>query len=132
MAPAGVSFLHNKPAHEVGHLLGLKDIGVGKEEACTDESDSACYGSNLSDRMNVMGAGGMLDLFSAEPWLKRIKEHVPSVSREAWKAVWASNEAATRGFEGFKSDGRKTEPPATSKRLAPGLIDLLGECCKSQ
>lgn len=118
-APEGASFLHNTPAHEMGHLLGLWDVGAGHEK-CTDEG-SACYGSDLHERMNVMGGGSMLDLENALPWIIRIPQHVESTKRGDWKADWASNEAQLRGLEGFQVDEAHKKPYVAPK---PGIIDL--------
>ncbi len=120
-APEGASFLHNTPAHEVGHLLGLWDAGVGSQGCSANPHSSACYGSNLHERMNVMGGGGMLDLSNARPWLRRATVHVDSTRESDWKVDWASSEAALRGLEGFQIDEKFKKPYQPPK---PGLIDL--------
>lgn len=116
----GVTYQHNTPAHEVGHLLQLWHFSSGNS-GCNDQADHACYGSNLYERMNVMGSGGMLDLSQALPWIRRIPEHVQSTKKDDWKVDWASNEAMLRGMQGMKVEEwakMKTEP------AKPGLIDL--------
>ena len=119
--PEGASFLGNTPAHEVGHLLGLWHSGLGDARCAERPESSVCYGSNLTDRMNVMGAGGMLDLSNALPWLSRIPLHVPSTKRPDWKADWASSEAALRGLESLQVDETHKKPYQPPK---PGIIDL--------
>lgn len=118
-APEGTSFLHNTPAHEVGHLLGLWHIGVGNPQ-CRAEGDDACYGSNLTERMNIMGGGGMLELTQASLWLKRIREHVPSSNRDEWKADWASPDVMLRGLQGVEIDDAFKQKQQKPK----GLIDI--------
>lgn len=120
-APEGVTFTRNTPAHEIGHLLGFYwHVGI-KEPGCETNTEGACYGTNLHDRMNVMGAGGMLDLANAKPWLDRVPEHVPSTEKSDWKVTWASSEAQLRGLDGLKVDERFKKPYQAPK---PGIIDL--------
>jgi hypothetical protein len=117
-SPAGTTFLSNTSAHEVGHLLGMWDVGLGKPQ-CVDEHSPACYGTDLYERMNVMGAGSMLDLANARPWLRRVPFHATSTDKADWKADWASSEAALRGLDGVKVDeDHKVKP------VKPGMIDL--------
>ena len=114
----GASFTHNIPAHEIGHLLGLPHAGLNNPR-CVDDQSGACYGSNLVERMNVMGGGSMLDLSQARPWQVRAPLHVTSTSSKDWKTDWASSEAALRGLEGLKVDeSHKVQRPK------PGMIDL--------
>lgn len=116
--PAGASFLQTAAAHEAGHLLGLAHVSAG-HPACTAAHEAKCYGTNLADRMNIMGGGNMLDLKNAKPWCSRITEHVKSTDRADWKVDWASNEAQLRGLKGLRVDeGHKIQPPK------PGIIDL--------
>ncbi|MBS1826803.1 MAG: hypothetical protein JST93_15910 [Acidobacteria bacterium] len=117
----GVSFLHNTPAHEVGHLLGLWHSNSGGEKCSEDQGSNECYGSNLYERMNVMGGGGMLDLEDSRPWRHRIPFHTNRGRMADWKAEWASSEAQLRGLEGFEVEEKYKQPYVPPK---PGLIDL--------
>jgi hypothetical protein len=116
--PAGASFLQTVAAHEVGHLLGLAHVSAD-HPACTPVNEAKCYGTNLVDRMNIMGSGNMLDLKNAKPWLDRIAEHVKATDRADWKVDWASSEARLRGLKGLEVDEEhKIQSPE------PHLIDL--------
>jgi hypothetical protein len=84
--------------HEVGHLLGLGHSNENSAACRAHPNSEICYGASLSQRMNIMGEGSMLDLEDAEPWLKRAARHTSTNSKD-WKASWASTEAAFRGAE---------------------------------
>lgn len=119
-AKEGASFLHNTPAHEVGHLLGLWHPGEAERDCV--EAAAPCYGSNLRDRMNIMGAGSMLELSNAHPWQLRIPWHAKETRKADWKVDWASNEAQLRGLEGFKVEETHKKPYKAP--APPGIIDL--------
>jgi hypothetical protein len=120
--PARASFLQNAAAHEVGHLLMLWHSNEGDPKCDPSVENSICYGSNLIQRMNVMGAGGMLALSNALPWCKRIEKHVPSTHKSEWKVGWASIDAQVRGIAGYQDldDFGNVKKPTPPK---PGLID---------
>ncbi|MHC4270114.1 MAG: hypothetical protein ACYSTS_16850 [Planctomycetota bacterium] len=66
----------NKPVfqrahvHEVGHLMGLNHVDVGKPHCLpsTNTNASACYGVADADKISVMGSGMKLRIENAYPW----------------------------------------------------------------
>jgi hypothetical protein len=67
---AGKRVLQRAHVHEIGHLLGLQHVDVGKPH-CPKDGDTnaaACYGVADHDMHSVMGAGMGLRLDCANPW----------------------------------------------------------------
>jgi hypothetical protein len=96
---AGVRWKQHPAAHEVGHLLGLHHV-AWKSAACRNDL-LKCYGSNLAERVNIMGAGDQLSLENASPWRNRIAWHT-GIDPDDWKVDWASGEAMLRGTESYE------------------------------
>src|SRR5262245_2819903 len=96
---AGVRWKQHPAAHEVGHLLGLHHV-AHKSLACRNDFFK-CYGSNLAERVNIMGVGDQLSLDNASPWLDRIKWHT-GIDADKWKVDWASGAAMLRGTESYE------------------------------
>jgi hypothetical protein len=120
-AKEGVSWEKHTFAHEVGHLLGLQHPNEYSEECASSPGSHACYGSNLAQYMDVMGAGGELSLEDAKPWLDRMHEHVPDTRRADWKVTWTTPDVMLRGLESLEIDPDRRPP---YKPPQPGLIDL--------
>jgi hypothetical protein len=120
--PDHADFLYNKPAHELGHLLLLPHVNEADPRCDPTRENSVCYGSNLAQRMNVMGAGSMLDLDDAKPWIIRIAKHTPPTQQKDWKVDWASSEAALRGVWSLHIDEKYR--PKAQPQPKPGIIDL--------
>ena len=118
--PAHTRFQYNRAAHEFGHLLGFWHVNQADERCDVGGETSICYGSNLEQRMNVMGGGSMLDLDNALPWLKRVEKHAPPTLRSQWKTDWASSEAALRGTWPIQIDEKYK---VKTNRPKPGIID---------
>ena len=61
--------------HEVGHLLGLDHVDVGKPHCLpsTDTNASACYGIADVDMKAVMGSGMELREENAYPWREALR-----------------------------------------------------------
>lgn len=114
----GITWKQHTPAHEVGHLLIGELRGHINEysEACQAHPNSdPCYGTDLLQRMNVMGAGDKLNRDQASPWKNRIREHVnPYTKLDDWQVTWASESAQDRGFEGFEMDAARRKKEMTS------------------
>jgi hypothetical protein len=96
---AGVRWKQHPAAHEVGHLLGLHHV-AHKSVACRNDFFK-CYGSNLAERVNIMGVGDQLSLENAAPWRERIAWHT-GIDQDLWKVDWASGAAMLRGTESYE------------------------------
>lgn len=85
------------------------DIGKTSESSAAVASTSVacrndffkCYGSNLAERVNIMGVGDQLSLENARPWRERITWHT-GIDPDDWKVDWASGAAMLRGTESFE------------------------------
>jgi hypothetical protein len=71
----GESVYQRAHVHEVGHLLGLQHVDVGKPHCLptTDTNASACYGVADADRVSVMGSGMTLRVENAFPWREALR-----------------------------------------------------------
>lgn len=81
---AGNPIMQQAHVHEVGHLLGLGHVDVGKAH-CTAESDtnaSKCYGVADSDKRSVMGSGMELRAEQAMPWRIALRSFALEEARE--------------------------------------------------
>lgn len=60
--------------HEVGHLIGLDHVDVGKAHcpATSDTNAAQCYGISDHDMKSVMGSGMRLDPEHAQPWISAL------------------------------------------------------------
>ena len=96
---AGVRWQQHPAAHEVGHLLGLHHVAQ-RSAACRNDLFK-CYGSNLAERVNIMGAGDQLSLENARPWRERITWHT-GIDPDDFKVDWASGAAMLRGTQSFE------------------------------
>jgi len=106
---AGARWQQHPAAHEVGHLLGLHHV-AWKSTACRSDVFK-CYGSNLVEKLNIMGTGDQLSLDNAQPWRDRITAHT-GIPADLWKVDWASGAAELRGTQSFQ------------RIPNPGLIDI--------
>lgn len=72
---AGNAVMQRAHVHEVGHLLGLGHVDIGKAHcpASGDTNASACYGIADDDMNSVMGSGMQLRLEHAAPWREAIR-----------------------------------------------------------
>jgi hypothetical protein len=67
----GKAIMQQAHVHEVGHLLGLGHVDIGKVHcpASGNTNASACYGIADADKNSVMGQGMQLRLSHASPWV---------------------------------------------------------------
>jgi hypothetical protein len=73
---AGKAIMQRAHVHEIGHLLGMAHVDVGKAH-CPPGSDTnaaACYGVTDTDSNSVMGQGMQLRASQANPWRKAIMQ----------------------------------------------------------
>ena len=71
----GTKVMQRAHVHEVGHLLGLDHVDVGKPHcpASGNTNASACYGISDSDMTSVMGGGMQLRVEHAYPWRESLR-----------------------------------------------------------
>ena len=71
----GTKVMQRAHVHEVGHLLGLNHVDVGKPHcpASGDTNASACYGVADNDMQSVMGSGMQLRIEHAYPWRESLR-----------------------------------------------------------
>lgn len=86
----GKKIMQRAHVHEVGHLLGLGHVDIGKKH-CPSTGDTnlpACYGAKDVDKYSVMGQGMQLRDKHANPWRRAMKQ---ATSKGAVAAVadWA-------------------------------------------
>lgn len=69
-ASDGKPIMQRAHVHEVGHLLGLDHVDVGKPHcpAGSNTNAAACYGASDQDKQSVMGQGMQLRKKHADPW----------------------------------------------------------------
>ena len=71
----GAAIMQRAHVHEIGHLLGLPHVDVGKPHCPpTNTNASACYGVADKDKYSVMGQGMQLLDTHAAPWRKALIE----------------------------------------------------------
>ena len=71
----GKPIMQRAHVHEVGHLLGLGHVDIGKPHCPVtgNTNASACYGIADPDKRSVMGEGMQLRLEHAEPWRRAMR-----------------------------------------------------------
>lgn len=72
---AGKSVMQRAHVHEVGHLLGLDHVDVGKPHClpAANTNAAACYGVADADMTSVMGSGMGLRAEHAYPWREALR-----------------------------------------------------------
>jgi hypothetical protein len=72
---AGKPIVQRAHVHEVGHLMGLGHVDIGKAHcpATGDTNASRCYGVSDFDKNSVMGQGMQLRGVHAQPWFEALK-----------------------------------------------------------
>ena len=93
----GKKVMQRAHVHEVGHLLGLNHVDVGKPHcpASGNTDASACYGVSDHDMQSVMGTGMQLRPEHAYPWRESLRHFA---REEVFSAVDFSSFARTRAL----------------------------------
>ncbi len=74
--------------HEVGHLLGLDHVDVGKPHCpASNTNASACYGVADADLISVMGSGMTLRPENAYPWRESMRQFTAQAVALRWLQV---------------------------------------------
>ena len=75
---AGKPIVQQAHVHEVGHLMGLGHVDIGKAHcpATADTNAPSCYGVTDQDKNSVMGQGMQLRGIHATPWFDALKEFI--------------------------------------------------------
>lgn len=70
----GRPIMQRAHVHEIGHLLGLEHVDVGKAHCPVsgDTNANACYGIADEDKKSVMGGGMQIRVSHAAPWLNAL------------------------------------------------------------
>lgn len=79
----GKPIMQRAHVHEVGHLLGLGHVDIGKAH-CPPSGNTnagACYGVADTDKNTVMGQGMALNVKHATPWIKAFNEFLKTAPR---------------------------------------------------
>jgi hypothetical protein len=77
--------------HEVGHLLGLYDVGHFLPACQANPNSTLCYGATGSfDERTIMGTGSAMDPRFAEPWQKRMGMHTETLPSD-WMACMSGH-----------------------------------------
>ena len=74
----GKPIMQQAHVHEVGHLLGIGHVDIGKAHcpAAGNTNASACYGMADADKYSVMGQGMQLRIEHATPWILAINQFI--------------------------------------------------------
>ena len=88
---AGKPIVQRAHVHEIGHLLGLGHVDIGKPHclATGDTNAASCYGVADADKQSVMGQGMQLRTSHADPWRKAVIS-LSSKGSLATAADWAA------------------------------------------
>lgn len=72
----GKPIMQRAHVHEVGHLLGLGHVDIGKPHclATSNTNAGSCYGVADADKFSVMGQGMQLRPKHANPWRRAITQ----------------------------------------------------------
>ncbi len=120
----GKPIMQRAHVHEVGHLLGLGHVDIGKPHcpATGNTNASACYGVADFDKNAVMGGGMQIRNSNAEPWrsalVKLLAKHPASTVYTPTPAIVA---AATAKL-GTLAPKRKRHYPMTKAQYEQGKL----------
>jgi hypothetical protein len=86
----GKPIMQRAHVHEIGHLLGLSHVDVGKPNCPPSNTNAAaCYGVTDVDKYSVMGEGMQIRIDGAMPWRREMQ-------RLSGKGVLTSNDWAAK------------------------------------
>ncbi len=71
----GNKIFYKTHLHEVGHMLGLGHVDIGKAHCpSTNTNSRECYGITDESKYSIMGAGPLARDSNAAPWLKAMEK----------------------------------------------------------
>lgn len=117
----GNTVMQRAHVHEIGHLLGLPHVDVGKPHCPPggNTNASACYGITDTDMNSVMGSGMRLDVAHARPWIEAMDAFAKGEARSPYY------NPAPKFVKPFQATKQRIYPRSTAEFEAGKLVTTL-------